>query len=275
MNLRGRLTLGCMVLVACLGGGVERVRAAALTRAQQTELLIEAQRAFDKGIAARRSDPQAASRDFADAASRYQLVAESGVRNGHLYFNLANACLEGGHVGRAILNYRRAERLLRGDGRVEANLRFARSLRRNEIPVSGERALLRTLFFWHYGSSPRTRSQLGLLFYIAFWALLVARGFAPRRGFAYALVPCAILAAALASSVAIEHVSLAAHPEGVITADDVVARKGDSEGFEPQFQQKLHQGVEFRVLERRGDWLHIELPDGKSGWIRAGQAALI
>lgn len=250
-------------------------RAADLTRAQQTEILIEAQRAFDHAIESRRSNPNESAAAFRQAADRFGLLVESGIQNGRLYYNLANACLESGQTGRAILYYRRAERLLRGDGRVEANLRFARSLRRNEIPPSGERALLRTLFFWHYATSLRDRFYVGLVAYAAFWLLLAARRFVPRRGWMYAILPCLLLGVAMGASVGIETEQHASQREGVILTDDVTARKGDSEGFEPRFQQKLHQGVEFLLRERRGAWLHIELPDGKTGWIRAEQAELI
>ena len=65
------------------------------------------------------------------------------------------------------------------------------------------------------------------------------------------------------------------HTEGVILIDDVVVRKGNSEGFEQRFEQPLQQGVEFRVIEQRPEWLSIELPDGKTGWIRASAAGLI
>ncbi len=64
-------------------------------------------------------------------------------------------------------------------------------------------------------------------------------------------------------------------PEGVVVVDDVVVRKGNSEGFEPQFAESLHQGVEFRVVEERPGWLHIRLSNDKSGWIRTEQAELI
>ena len=62
---------------------------------------------------------------------------------------------------------------------------------------------------------------------------------------------------------------------GVLVVEEAVVRKGNGEGFEPQFEQPLHEGVEFRVLDARGDWLQIELPDEKTGWIRADQASLI
>ena len=79
----------------------------------------------------------------------------------------------------------------------------------------------------------------------------------------------------LGCSAAVGMVQQATAMEGVLTANDVIVRKGNGEGFEPQFKQALHEGIEFRMLERRNDWLLIELPDGKSGWIRANQAEII
>ncbi len=52
-------------------------------------------------------------------------------------------------------------------------------------------------------------------------------------------------------------------------------RKGNGEGFEPQFEQPLYEGVEFAVIERRNEWIHIRLPDNKAGWIRRRKAELI
>ena len=269
-------TLRITVLsLASLAATAPRAAAADLSHDQRIELLLEAQHAFDRGIESRRSNPAAATDEFREAASKFQALADSGLENGRLYYNLANAELEAGRTGRAILNYRRAEKLLPGDGRIEANLRFAHSLRRNEIAPSGERALLRTLFFWHFTTSLRTRYDVAIASFVLFWLLLILRNARPARAWMYALIPCLLLAVSIGASVAIECNDRTAHREGVILADEVVARKGDSEGFEPSFQQKLYQGVEFIQLERRGDWLHIELPDGKTGWIRAEQAELI
>ena len=61
-------------------------------------------------------------------------------------------------------------------------------------------------------------------------------------------------------------------PQGVTTSDGVMVRKGNGDGFDPQFAEPLSQGVEFRVLQRRPGWLLIRLGDGKSGWISATQA---
>jgi uncharacterized protein YgiM (DUF1202 family) len=76
---------------------------------------------------------------------------------------------------------------------------------------------------------------------------------------------------ALGVSVAVQTWSDARTTEAVIIEDNVVVRKGNGEGFEPQFKQKLHEGVELVVLEQQRGWCHIELPDGKTGWVKSSQ----
>ena len=46
-----------------------------------------------------------------------------------------------------------------------------------------------------------------------------------------------------------------------------MARKGDGLSYEPAFQQPLHAGAEFRLRERRGTWLFVELRNGASCWL--------
>ena len=69
-----------------------------------------------------------------------QGLIDDGVDNGKLYYNLGNAQLQIGDLGQAIVSYRRAERLIPNDSNLRENLRFARSLCRNQIPTATGRA---------------------------------------------------------------------------------------------------------------------------------------
>ena len=75
-------------------------------------------------------------------------------------------------------------------------------------------------------------------------------------------------------SVAIELPSQSGLTEGVLVTNDVVVRKGNGEGYGPQFEQPLHEGVEFKVTELRDGWIHIELADGNQGWVREHELEL-
>jgi len=131
---------------------VTPVRAISLTPSQQEELLHEAIRSADLGAEIRQSKPDEAKEAFRKAAIKYELLVESGVRNGRLYYNLGNAYFESGQIGRAILNYRRAEQWIPGDARLEHNLNYVRSLRRNQIEAAGQQA-----FYAHCFSGTTTR----------------------------------------------------------------------------------------------------------------------
>ena len=75
-------------------------------------------------------------------------------------------------------------------------------------------------------------------------------------------------------SVAIDLPSQSGLTEGVLVTDEVVVHKGNGEAYGPQFEQPLHEGVEFKVAELRAGWIHIELADGNQGWVREREVEL-
>ncbi|HUI25620.1 MAG TPA: BatD family protein, partial [Candidatus Kryptonia bacterium] len=65
---------------------------------------------------------------YAEAAAEYEKILAGGRESSSVYFNLGNAYFKAGDVGRAILNYERARRLIPRDPDLHANLDYARSL---------------------------------------------------------------------------------------------------------------------------------------------------
>ena len=55
---------------------------------------------------------------------------------------------------------------------------------------------------------------------------------------------------------------------GVVTSDQIVVRKGNSETYEAAFTDPLSEGTEFVVLEKRSDWLHVRVGDAGTCWLR-------
>jgi tetratricopeptide (TPR) repeat protein len=68
---------------------------------------------------------------YADAAAVYEQIRATGLESGPVEFNLGNAYLKAGDVGRAVLAYERARRLVPADPDLGANLAFARELARD------------------------------------------------------------------------------------------------------------------------------------------------
>src|SRR5262249_47633410 len=82
-----------------------------------------AEEAFRRGQGER--DPARAREEVRQAASEYERLLQEGHATGALYHNLATAYLGAGDVGKAVLNYRRAERLSSSDDNIQTGLTLA------------------------------------------------------------------------------------------------------------------------------------------------------
>ena len=204
-----------------------------------------------------------------------RITREGGIRNGRLYYNVGNAYFRLKDIGRAILNYRRARHFIPNDANLVQNLHYARSRRADQIEERQQARVLRTLFFWHYDLSGQTRTYAFALCFALLWILATIRLFARRYGPAWALVLTGAIATLCLVSLAIDARAQASQQPGVIVSAEVVARKGDSETYEPSFTDPLHAGTEFHRLEDRSGWYHIELADGRTCWIPSQSAEML
>ena len=256
-------------------------RALCATDAQDTIAteLQAAQTAYDQGVESARTDPAAAQKYFAQAANGFDKVVKSGVTNGKLLYNLGNAQVQAKQIGSGIGSYLQAQRIMPGDSQLQSNLAHARTLVKDRFD-SGGGILMEDVSDWWHLISFNSRLTLAGMFWIAAWsiaAFLLHQPTAARHETARVLVRraawgLAICGVILGATVVSDITAAQLWPQGVTTSDGVMVRKGNGDGFDPQFAEPLSQGVEFRVLQQRPGWLLIRLGDGKTGWISATQA---
>lgn len=277
MNRLTRVAVALALLLCASAAGVARGAAQhdALDAAQRLELAYEAQRLFDEAAALETRDQVAARAGFAEAASIYRRIADSGVSNGELMLNLGNSLMKSGEPSRAVAAYLDAERLLPGDARVQDALAYARAATSTRLgPVTGAGTLDRVASTWSAAPLP-VRAWVAMAAWLALWAAVAAgivtgwrRGIPWRSAVAAAAVACALPAA----TVGVDVLRTSLDRPGVVIADAVVLRKGNGEGFAPAVAESLPSGAEFTMLEERPGWLRIRLADGQSGWIRQSDA---
>ncbi|MCD6175553.1 MAG: hypothetical protein J7K65_07300 [Planctomycetes bacterium] len=205
-----------------------------------------------------------------------KIIQTGGVHNARLYYNLANSYLLTDDLGRAILNYRRAQRLDSSNPDIHKNLSFARSKRIDQFTVPTQEKILERLFFWHYDFSIKIRFLIGgiCLSILCIWLILGAW----IVKWPATIPVCSImmlLLIGMIASVAIEQHTWSTHHSGVIVAEAVIARQGDSDNYPESFSEPLHTGVEFEVIEQRPDWLYIKLSSDQDTWIPACSVELI
>ena len=240
------------------------------------KVFAEANDFFQQANQLQTNDPQQAHMLYRRAALRYKsLLDEANIRNPKLYYNLANTYHQMDEIGLAILNYRRALRVDPGDRNALRNLDFARTKRQDKLEQTTSSHVLETLFFWHFDFSTATRVQVFGAAWSLFWISLIFRQrgkeWVPKELTIVMGVVSALFLGSIVYEVAIERQRL----EGVVTSQNAIARQGDGQSYEVAFQDPLHAGVEFRVLETRRNWYQIELPDGRRCWIPSVDVELI
>jgi tetratricopeptide (TPR) repeat protein len=221
-------------------------------------------------------DPREAQDLYGKAVLRFErIIREGDLQNGKLYYNIGNAYFRMDDIGRAILNYRRAQQFIPNDLNLNQNLDYARQRRMDKIDVPQKTRVLKTLFFWHYDLSTGFRSFLFALSFILVWIALGTRLFIRKQYLHWIIGISALVSALFLISLLVEMTSLHSTRPGVILAKEVVARKGDSQTYEPSFTEPLHAGTEFTLIEDRGDWLYIQLTDGRRCWLPSKSVGLV
>jgi len=210
---------------------------------------------------------------WAEAAAEYERVLAAGWESGNLYFNLGNAWFRAGDVGRAVLDYERARRLLPRDPDVQANLSYARE----QAGESGTQTLWPRLVFPLAGRAA-SGELLGAAsaLYAAIMALLTVALFVP------AVAPGARSAAAVAALALVVVLPSAAWRLATVDLPAWAVVVGHDEAtvrFEPSASGTVHfqakPGTVVRLLGAREGWAQVERADGRRGWVAQAAVATI
>jgi len=204
---------------------------------------------------------------FEAARDRYRQVADYGVEDPRLFYNLGNAHFKAGELGRAILWYERALRLAPRDGDIEANLQFANLVKQDREPEEGNVVwdfLIHAFFFPSLNELCISFSFLLMVLFI-----LGVRRMRSRTGISAGGVVLIVICIGL---VILDGVYLGVRihhqvtvEEGIVVADQGTARSGPGEEQTTVFV--VHEGTKVRIARRQGDWMLVRLSNGLGGWL--------
>jgi tetratricopeptide (TPR) repeat protein len=203
---------------------------------------------------------------FERAAAVYEKLLAQGIVNGSMFYNLGNAYLKAGKIGKALVNYRRAEMFMPRNEDLQANIQYTLQLTTDKIEGRDPYAYIKYFCFWYSKLNIRELAVLFLIFNGMLWGLAIARLFYRWEYLwlaLYAAIACALL---LGISSSIKLYSFYYRPAGVVTAKEITVRSGGSVNDTALFQ--LHEGAEFDWLDEGGGWVKISLRDGKKGWVQ-------
>jgi tetratricopeptide (TPR) repeat protein len=227
---------------------------------EATRLFAEANQAYEQGR-------------FDDAVRSGEQIAQYGIHNAAVYYNLGNAYFKQNRLGKAILFYEKARRLDPGDRDTNENLAFVNALRIDRIEESEPPfwfALLSRIHnLWPLDTQLWALALLWVLANIGLGLRLTRRETLLRRaGTTVAIAALLLLIpGALSATVRIHDFS---QQEGVIVADKADVLSGPAEGN--AVLASVHEGLKVEIRSEASGWLQVILPNGLNGWVP--QAAL-
>lgn len=201
------------------------------------------------------------------ATIAYEHLVATGVYDGVVFYNLGNAYYKTGDLGQAILNYRRAQRLLPRDPDVTTNLKLANAQIIDRLDTPLENSLISlTRRFLIESTTINESAALAVLLWVTLcilgtlWLLLKRKQVALR----YCLVLVVIFFTLSTLSLGL-HIHEYNQASAIVLADETEVRSGPGTDYLVQF--KLHTGIEVQVIEQRGEWTRISLPGDLQGWL--------
>lgn len=211
--------------------------------------------------------------NFSQAVSEFSRIADSGVTNSRLFYNLGNAYLRNGDLGHAVLWYERALKLAPDDPDLKFNYKYALSQIKDEREEK-EISVFRVLFFWKHVFSSKTVRRIAILLNMIFWLAVTVR-MVQKKGKilktpGYLLL---ILTVVFTLTVFYNYYESAYIRQAVILPSEVSVRSGLTDESTELFV--LHAGTKVRIEKEYKDSFRIYFSEGKIGWVRKSEAGVI
>ena len=205
------------------------------------------------------------AKDYDEALREYQSILDSGLKGGNLYYNIGNAYIGKGALGKAILNYTRALRYMPNDSDVIANLWDAVDQMKQQPPVENRNFL----FKWldkkvEHLTLNKILFLMSFLYFILIGYVILTRVFAKYDN--YSIYVTIFLSITLVLMIFPYTHRMKNLREGAITIvpiEDVKyePKKGASTSF------TLYEGMKVYIMRSQGDWHKVKRTDGKIGWV--------
>ena len=223
-----------------------------------TRLFIKANQLYEKG-------------KYEEAITEYERIIDSGIENGYVYYNLGNAYFNNKQLGRAILSFERAKRLLPRDEDIRANLEYVKLLRVDKIEASQPGWIAQLILGFHNLFSLFEVTVIVWIMYVALCttAIVFLLSRSPRVRSTVIHIGGVALALLMLTGTSLFFKIQAAESTkaAVVMAPKADARSGPGDEYTKMFT--LHEGTQVKIRQSREGWHLISIPGGTGGWIEA------
>lgn len=203
---------------------------------------------------------------YEESLKEYSKILDSGYESGTLYYNIGNCYFKLGSIGKTILSYERAKRLIPDDPELKYNYNYVQTLLRDKIESQKKN--------WFNGKPLNIAESLTLGKWLGFililWILLICsitiNIFLPKfiKIIKYLFIGFSTITI-ISIICAIIQFNIYSIPTAIILSKETHIRYGPGEAEVEAFV--LHEGTKVIIKNAQENWYQIQLPDGKSGWL--------
>lgn len=218
-----------------------------------------------------------ANAEYQEALNLYLQIEGTGMESATLYYNMGNTYFKMSYVPHAILYYEKALTLDPGNKDISYNLNIAQQECIDKIEPVPVFFLAQWVKDFRQGVSSNVWAWISLglvtLAFVLLLAFYFAKGIGWRKA-AFVLSMIIFLSAVIAGAFAWKNRSDVMRQDTAIVFSAVSSVKSS-----PDAQGKdllvVHEGTKVVVLEQVGEWVRIELMDGRQGWILLSEIVFV
>ncbi|MBN1493940.1 MAG: tetratricopeptide repeat protein [Candidatus Omnitrophica bacterium] len=205
--------------------------------------------------------------EYDKAIELYEEIVHLGFRSGALYYNIGNAYYKLGKIGKAIVNYERAKKLIPHDEDLFANIKLVETTLQEKQPDDQYAWHEKIIITIRDSISARSWFYFTIGIYLTLFVCVVILIFIPTmRAAGVPLVITLIIVTLLSIIFTCFKINDEETTDiGVIIAEAVDVRYSPSYTGSVAFT--VHEGLKARMIRSQDEWVQIRLSKGKSGWI--------
>lgn len=213
------------------------------------------------------------AQSYSEAIALYDSLHTQQWYDARLYFNLANAHLQLGQLGAAILNYDRAKRLRPRLPHLDHNSSIAENACK-DIIVPFPQSYFQATWQQLYTALPAPAwSLLAIITWLAL-GLVVIFSIMGRITHQRWLMPTLFAAAIMLAALGYARKQYTWHSgAGVILATEIPLRVGAD--ADSDIQITLHEGTRIQRIDQIGAWHKVRLRNGITGWLPSDSFELL
>lgn len=195
-----------------------------------------------------------------EATELYETVLTGGFSNGQIYYNLGNTYYRRGELGKAMVNYRRAARLMPRNADLNANLRLVKGSVQDKELSSEIPVMVKRIFFWLFFLSRNELSLVAISLYVVVMAVLFFSGIRKSAGLKRVFIGFSSALFVVLVSLGIKIYDEQCIHHGIIVVSKCAVRYGPGEEYEPKFE--IHNGAECVIEDEKNDWYRVYVKVG-------------